>query len=156
MRFLLFVFILFVNHFGFSQKKIKLNFLYTIPYCGGARPTPEIEMAAGVLHPYAGKTIVYISDKGKIDSLKTNSKGIISAKLKYGTYKFYESWKYYKQTPNGKAQNLFDMACLKLEWEKEIYKIVLKQKGSEITKQYDLIQKCPHQIECLLNINLPE
>lgn len=145
-----------LSFFGFSQKKTKLNFTYTIPYCGGARPTPEMEAKAEIKHPFAKKTIIYIAENGKVDSVKTDSKGTCCVKLKYGTYKFYESWKYYKKTPNGQALNLFDNACLKTEWEKEIYKVVLTKKRSEVTKYYDLIQKCPHQFECLIEVNLPE
>jgi hypothetical protein len=153
------IFLLFLfasTQFAFSQKKINLNLYYTIPYCGGAKPTPEMEMAAQKKHAYAKQTIVYVSEKGIIDSVKTDVKGTISLKLKYGTYKFYESWKYYKKTPDGKAQNLYDMTCLKTEWEKEIYKISISKKRYEEIKNYDLIKKCPHQMECLIEQNLPE
>lgn len=156
MKNIIFFAFIFLSYLGFTQKKTKLNFFYTIPYCGGARPTPEMEAQTQIQHAYIKKTIIYVSDKGKVDSVKTDNKGNICLKLKDGTYKFYESWKFYKKTPNGQPNNLFDDACLKLEWEKEIYKVILSKKRSEITKQYDLLQKCPYQMECILEKNMPE
>src|SRR4051812_22262680 len=92
---------LFSSFACFSQKKsITAKITYTEPYCGGARPTKEIEAEAKKEKPYAKKTIILVSSEGKIDSIKTNSSGIIKYKLKPGNYKLFESWRYYKTSPN--------------------------------------------------------
>lgn len=141
---------------GCAQKKVKLNFTYTKPYCGGARPTPEMEAESQIAHPYAHKTIIYKNDKGKTDSVKTDANGNVVLKLKNGNYKFYESWKYYKKTPNGQAQNLFDLNCLNAEWKIEMVNVTVSRKVTKINLVYDLIEKCPWQNECLLEKHMPE
>ena len=40
-----------------------------IPYCGGAKPSPEITAKLNAPVPYANKTLIYVSDKNKIDSV---------------------------------------------------------------------------------------
>ena len=50
---------------GLNQK---LTFLQ--PYCGGARPTPQMEEDARKPKPYSNRTIIIISIKGKQIRLK--------------------------------------------------------------------------------------
>ena len=54
------------------------------PYCGGARPTPEMEELAQTPQPYSNKIIVLTNAKGKRVKLKTNSAGVIFCYLKTG------------------------------------------------------------------------
>lgn len=141
---------------AFPQKKVKLNFSYTKPYCGGAKPTPEMEAESQIIHPYANRTIVFVSAKGKVDSIKTDEKGNISVKLYKGSYKFFESWKYYKKTPNGQPTNLFDLNCLNAQYKIEIVGVIVSRKLIQINIVYDLIERCPWQMECLLEKIMPE
>lgn len=152
----LIIFFCFLTLFGFTQKKVKLNFSYTKPYCGGARPTPEMEAASQIIHPYAHKTIVYVSEKGKTDSVRTDENGNIVVKLKNGTYRFYESWKYYKKTPDGQPSSLYDLNCLNAQYKIELVKVTVNRKVIQINLVYDLIERCPWQMECLLEKNMPE
>jgi hypothetical protein len=125
------------------------------PYCGGARPTPEMEADAQKLKPYAKKTIIIISSTGKVDSVKTDKDGGIKKSLKYGTYKFFEAWKYYKKTPDGTDISIYDKACLELEWKNE-FKIVTVEKAKiSEEEKYQINLKCPWSLPCILEQNIP-
>ncbi len=139
-----------------AQKSlVSQKITYIQPYCGGARPTPEMEHEAEKPKSYSGKTIVIVSESGKIDSVKTDKDGSFKRSLKYGKYKLFEAWKYYKTTPDGTAISLFDKACLDLEWKKEFRSIsVTKTKTSEEEK-YQINLKCPWSVPCLLEQNMP-
>lgn len=60
------------------------------PYCGGAKPTPEVEK--GTLSPYANQLFyvktVMNNDKGKltVTTFKTDENGLFSFKVKKGNY----------------------------------------------------------------------
>lgn len=140
----------------FSQKKnVTLKITYTEPYCGGARPTKEIEAESKKPKPYAKKTIVILSNAGKADSVKTNSSGTLKLKLKPGTYKLFEAWRYYKASPNGMPLADFDAECLKTEWQKEIILITVAAKTSSCTPKNDIVTFCPWAIPCMLESSRP-
>ena len=62
--------------FSCSQKKlVSTQINYMQPYCGGARPTPEIIADAEKSKPYANKTIVIVSAKGKVPPGKYRAYG---------------------------------------------------------------------------------
>jgi len=139
-----------------SQKKLvsgQINFMQ--PYCGGARPTPEIIADAAKPKPYANKTLVFVSAKGKIDSVKTNNNGEFSAKLKVGTYKLFEAWRYYKKAAGGLAVSDFDGECLKAEWKKEIKEIIVTKKETKISDKNEIIEICPWNLPCILESHRP-
>jgi hypothetical protein len=98
--------------------------------------------------PYASKMIVIVSDKGKVDSAKTDASGLLKKKLDQGNYKFYESWRHYKSTPNGESVSHFDKACLEEEWKKEFMKIsinknkIVEENVNEINMKCDWSQPC--------------
>ena len=141
---------------GFSQKKtVKLKMNQFIPYCGGARPTPEMEAKLKNATPYANKKLIYISDKNKIDTVVTNAKGILNIKLAYGTYKFFEPWKYYQQIPYGEKERNIKMDCLVLEWAKSDMQITVGKKI--VYDEYKLLYPiCPYRFPCLINKHLPQ
>lgn len=143
-----------------QKKTVKLEMKQTHPYCGGARPTPEIEEKARVPHPYADKTLIYVSAKGgKSQTVKTNAEGLLTVKLSPGTYFFYEPWKYYKKTPDGSAIDNYDKACLEEVWKKEDLKITYtKVKLDEKLDIQNNIEsaKCPWNLDCLVKKHMPE
>ena len=151
---LLFLFIL-SSFLNFAQKKtIKYKVEQLIPYCGGARPTPEIEKETQIPKPYAGKWFFYSPAKGKTDSVKTDDKGILTVNLSKGTYKFYEAWKYNKKTADGAPLNFFDKSCLETEWKKEDLLIVVSKGKEKVTNNISQA-KCPWQYPCYLKEHLP-
>ena len=141
---------------GFSQtKKIKLKMVQFMPYCGGMRPTPEMEAKLKIATPYANKTLIYISDKNKIDSIVTDSKGVLKLKLPYGVYNFFEPWKYYKQIPFGEKEKNIKMECLVLEWAKSDMKITVGK--TVVYNEYKLLYPiCAYRFPCLINKHLPQ
>lgn len=142
--------------FSCSQKKLvstQINFMQ--PYCGGARPTPEIIADAEKPKPYANKTIVFVSTKGKVDSAKTNDSGMLNLKLKSGTFKLYEAWRYYKKATGGLVVSDFDVECLKTEWKKEIKEIVVTKKEIKILDKNEIVEVCPSNLPCVLESHRP-
>lgn len=125
------------------------------PYCGGARPTPEILKDAETPKPYANKTIVIISTKGKVDSVKTNATGLLSVKLKEGEYKLFEAWRYYKKADGGMMVSDFEAECLKAEWQKEIKMIEVTKTEVKISEKNEIIQVCPWNLPCILDSRKP-
>jgi hypothetical protein len=141
---------------SFSQKKtVKLKMTQYIPYCGGAKPSPEITTKLNAPVPYANKTLIYVSDKNKIDSVKTNAKGVLNLKLSYGSYKFFEPWKYYRQIPYGEKESNINMECLALEWEIADMKITVGKKI--VYDEYKLLYPiCSYRFPCLINKHFPQ
>lgn len=155
MRFLIIFFLLSVCFSLTAQsKKVKLKLVQYIPYCGGAKPTPEILKASQEEVQYSNKKLIFISSKGKIDTIYTDTNGIVSKKLSYGIYKFFEPWKFYKKIPYGFSENNIQMDCLKEEWAKEDVKITVSKKATLIENnlKYPL---CPYKFPCLITKHPP-
>ena len=138
-----------------SQKeKITLVFSYKSQYCSGARPTPEMLAEAERSKPYANKTIILVSDNFKVDSGKTNAKGEIKFKIKKGTYKAYEAWKFYKSGPGGADVVKFDKECLKMEWERQLFTIMKDAKKTRVETSGEIIEQCPWGLPCIRPENI--
>jgi hypothetical protein len=138
-----------------QKKALSFHVDFVQPYCGGARPTPQMEADAQKARPFSGKTIIIVSDKGKVDSVRTDAKGNFKKKLDAGTYKFYESWKYYKATPNGDPVSNFDKDCLEKEWAKA-FREVTKGKSTVTEKsEGPIVIPCPWKVPCLLEQFMP-
>ena len=150
--FLLLIFGLTINA---QSKKVKLKLVQYIPYCGGAKPTPEILKSTEIAVPYAKKKLIIISTKGKIDTIITDKSGNIIKTLPYGTYKFFTPWKFYKTVPPGTKENNLQMDCLKEEWVKEDLKITVSKKTTVDVNNLKY-PVCPHKFPCLINKHLPK
>lgn len=146
---------LFVSLHLFSQKNVFLELSQDQKYCGGAKPSAE--MLAKYEKPllYANKKLILISASGKIDSVKTNSKGILKIKLKPGSYKLYEPWRYHKRSPDGNDMSYFDLECLTKQWEKVDISIDTQKRKQHLVIDIDPVF-CPHEIPCIKNPHLPE
>lgn len=73
--------------FRAQSGKVKVHVTYTNSYCGGARPTPEIEQKLQVPQNFHD---VHIVLNGKMHcKAKTDSLGYFSLPLKPGKYKIY-------------------------------------------------------------------
>lgn len=138
-----------LNFYGCAQKKVMLEVKYFQPYCGGARPTPEIEKDAQTPKAYASQMIYFVSQKGTVDSVKTNEVGIFYKQFKPGVYKCYESWRFKKQTPDLSSADRFDKDCLKTEWNKEFMIITVTK--VKVTSEYknQIINHCDYNLPCL-------
>ncbi len=137
-----------------QSKRVKLKLVQYIPYCGGARPTPEILKASQEEVPYSNKKLIFISSKGKVDTVFTDANGIVNKKLPCGTYKFFEPWKFYKKIPYGIPENNIQMDCLKEEWTKEDLKITVSKKSTLIENNLKY-PACPYKFPCLITKHLP-
>jgi len=153
MKLILHVFILFLltGTTASCQKKLQsIKISYLQPYCGGARPTPEMEAEAQKPKPYAHKTVIIVSENGKVDSVKSNEAGIIKKKLIAGKYKLYESWRYYKSTQTGDPLSEFDKSCLEEEWKRYFMEVTVTK--SKLTQKSDnpIILNCSWDAPCML------
>ncbi len=134
-----------------AQKKlITIPFTYIQPYCGGARPSPEMVAEALVPKLYSNYSIIIVSSKGKIDSSKTNEKGVLIKKLKPGAYKLIEAWRYYKKAPQNLPLSYFDINCLKTEWTKEIKEVTITKKEIKVISKNDIYFDCEWKLSCML------
>lgn len=153
---ILLLFAIFFVLLSCSQKKLvstQINFMQ--PYCGGARPTPEIIKESEQPKPYANKTIVFVSATGKTDSAKTNNTGLFSVKLKAGEYKLFEAWRYYNKADGGMLVSDFDAECLKAEWQKEIKIVSVTKSEVKIFEKNEIVEICPWNLPCILDSRRP-
>jgi hypothetical protein len=139
----------------FSQtKKVKIKLTQTVPYCGGARPTPEMEAQQKIPVAYANKKLICISATHKIDTLTTDVKGYLITNLTIGTYNFFEPWKYYKKNPTDENENNINMDCLSKEWTKPDLIITVSKKIKLINNiEYKI---CPYRFPCIIERHLPQ
>jgi hypothetical protein len=145
------ILILFSAFTGISQKKsVRIDITYSQPYCGGAKPTKEMEAEAAKERPYTYKKIVVVSESGKANTLKTDKTGSLKMNLLPGNYKLYEAWRYYKRTPSGYTLKDLDTTCLKVEWQHELYTVVVTKNDVKITPKATIVLFCPWAFPCLL------
>ncbi len=138
----------------FGQKRlIRCQVTQKHPYCGGARPTPDMEKDALIPKPYARKTFIY-KIKSKVDSVTIDDNGFFTVTLKPGTYKFYEPWKFHKRTQDGSPIDHFDKKCLEAEWKKEDLLLVVSKKTEKFTNNIEQ-GKCEWQYPCYLKEYTP-
>ncbi|WP_317897440.1 hypothetical protein [Aurantibacillus circumpalustris] len=151
LKFSLLFFVLALGHISIAQT-FPVNFTVTClkPYCGGARPTPEMEKMAQTQQPYSEKTILLVNAKGKCKKLKTNADGIISCSLKVGDYKLYEAWRCCKKTPDGSSKKRYDKACLELEWTKEFASLTVSTSSNNFKVTNGIVEYCDSNIPCVL------
>jgi hypothetical protein len=147
-------FLCLTNSLLLAQKKVFNAKITCIqPYCGGARPTPEMEADAARTKPYAKQTIVFISTAGKIDSVKTDADGNLNKKLKVGKYKLFESWRYYKLAPHGEDFLHFNKECLAKEWGVHFMEITITKKAISKNDEGPIYLFCSHTSPCQSEAN---
>lgn len=138
-----------------AQCKINKELSQKQHYCGGAKPPPEILAQYDKPLPYANKKLIIVSSKNKVDSTITSSDGFLRVKLKPGSYKLYEPWRYHQRTPDASDFKNYDKACLSEQWKKADITIEAQKKKQEIIVNLDDVY-CPHTIPCLTNPHFPE
>ncbi|MBL7917188.1 MAG: hypothetical protein JNM96_02250 [Bacteroidia bacterium] len=138
-----------------KQVKQTVSLTYIQPYCGGARPTEEMEKDAATPKPYATKKITLVSESGKIFNLETDEKGNLNLKLKDGIYKMYEPWRFNKGTPDGTEFKRFDNNCLNQEWNKEFSVLEVKGNTAKLKEVYTIYNYCDFNLPCILESQKP-
>jgi hypothetical protein len=138
-----------------SQTKVNIQILQIQHYCGGAKPPKEILDQYAKPKPYADKKFVLVSANGKTCTASTDKNGYLKIKLKAGSYKGYEAWRYNKKTPDGTDAKNFDAECLKKTWEKVDITIDAQKKAQSVVIDIDEAY-CPHTIPCILNPQYPQ
>lgn len=149
------IFLLLLPFCLLSQTKVNVQLMQKGTYCGGARPNAEILAQHEKPKPFANKKFVLVSANSKTCTATTNANGYLKIKLKAGSYKVYEAWRYNKQTPDGTDAKNFDPECLKLAWTKVDMTIDVQKKAQSVVVDIDDAY-CPHTIPCLLNPQYPE
>ena len=144
-----------ISFLSYSQKNVYLELTQDQKYCGGAKPPPEILAQYEKPLLYADKKLIIVSANGKIDSAKTDPKGVLKLKLKPGSYKLYEPWRYHKRTPDGTDIKNFDKECLQKVWAKVDISIDTKKKKQVIVVDIDPLF-CMHEIPCIKNPQYPQ
>lgn len=138
-----------------SQTKVNFKFTFTMPYCGGAKPTPEILAQAEKPQMLTSQKIYFKNIKtNKLDSVTTNQIGEVNKLLKSGTYLLIEPWRHLKQTPDGDILSKYDENCLKSEWTKSFYTLTVTKKTTKL-QTININYDCPHNFPCLLEIHKP-
>jgi hypothetical protein len=137
------------------KKELSLKLTYTSNYCGGARPTEEMENGASKPRAYADRSVIIISEKGKIDSVRTNSEGVLKKKLRAGSYKLFEPWRYNLFTPENLPIDAFDRECLKNEWQKQMFQVTISKEEVKTISVTPIIFFCPWAAPCLLQQEVP-
>lgn len=133
-----------------AQKvRVEISVTCTRPYCGGARPTEEMEKDAATPKPYGGAAFIWRSESGKVDSARTDADGKLHLKLKKGKYKIYEAWRYRLHTPNNLPFESFDKDCLKQEWEKMAFVVTVTKKTYTCVPQQAIVIPCDWSLPCL-------
>jgi len=125
-----------------AQSLITLK--YKKPKCGGAR---NADTTSYFVIPNKKWIIQYSNNT--IDTIYTNSEGIIVIPSKKGKYYLFDPWKYYKQSPSDFPIQLFDKKCLEKEYSKPDFIIQILS-----SKKYKIIPSfwspyCPDKHPCL-------
>lgn len=146
------IILLLSGYFSFSQKQpVKISITYIEPYCGGARPSPEMEEKARTPQAYVKKTLFLVDAKGKTIKAKTDLNGTLNLKLKAGDYKLYEAWRHCKSTPDGQSKKKYSLDCLKTEWNKEFAVLNVGAAKSDYKETNGIYASCNHTIPCMLD-----
>lgn len=133
---------------SFSQKrKIDIKIYYSQKNCQGLENISEDSIPT----PYSNKSIIFVSEKGKVDSAKTNTGGQLQLRLKKGRYTLFEPWRYNLYTPQNLPIGSFDRGCLIKEWEKVLFTIVITKETVKVVQNNPLVHLCPENIPCLQN-----
>jgi hypothetical protein len=149
------IFLLLLPFSLLSQTKVNIQILQKLSYCGGAKPPKEILDQYAIPKPFANKKFILVSANGKTCSATTDANGYLKIKLKAGSYKGYEAWRYNKKTPDGTDAKNFDMECLKQAWQKADLTIDAQKTSQNVVVNIDDAY-CPHSIPCLLNPQYPQ
>jgi hypothetical protein len=150
-----FLFLILLPFSLLSQTKVNVQIMQKQTYCGGVKPSAEILARYDKPIPFANKKFVLVSANGNTCTATTNANGYLKIKLKVGSYKCYEAWRYYHQSPDGKDLKLYDTECLKTAWAKVDITIECQKKTQTVTSEVDDVY-CMHTIPCLLNPHFPE
>lgn len=155
LKMIAFFFIIGITFNSCSQTKINFKFTFKMPYCGGAKPTPEILAQAEKPQLLTNQKIYFKNLKtNKVDSVITNQNGEVSKALKTGKYELIEPWRYLKATPDGDLITKYDETCLKEQWAKSFYTLIVGKKSKK-TETINIDYDCPHNFPCLLEVHKP-
>jgi hypothetical protein len=147
-----FTFLLFLVFSACAQKRnLMVKVTYMQPYCGGARPTPEMEADATKEKKYSNRMVIIVNTMGKADSCMTDSSGFVIKKMPFGNYKLYETWQYYKRGPNGESMSELDQECMKKEWEKPFSTVTFSKRMTGVSSQGPIVIQCPYNFPCTIN-----
>lgn len=117
-------------------------------YCGGARPSEEMEAEITRAKVFANEKMILVKGK-KADTLTTDKDGGIKLRLRKGTYNLIEPWQFYKKSANGLELSAFDLQCMEKEWAKVCVRITIKKRKANVEYLNEIIRVCDWQLPCL-------
>ncbi len=132
-----------------QNKKVTVNVTALKPYCGGARPTPDMVKASETPVPFSHKTMILLRSDGKIDSVRTDEGGKLDLRLKKGKYQLFETWRYYKLAPGNRELTAFNKECLTGEWKQPYKVITVSKSGFTVRDSAAIIQYCDWRLPCI-------
>ena len=131
-----------------SEHTVHLTLSYTRPYCNGARPTPDMEEAAQQRHPMANQMFYFVKES-KVDSVKSDAAGSLTARLKGEGWIVLEAWQFYKKAPdNGNMAN-YREDCLKDYWRKTMVPLVFTPSRMNLDTIIQINYQCPFAHPCV-------
>jgi len=86
----------------------------------------------------------------KVDSARTDEAGMLNRKMKFGTYRLMESWRFYHGTPDGMPAVNYDPVCLKGEWQKEFIVLRVTSKKQIVERKFEIFEQCDRKKPCIL------
>lgn len=128
---------------------VKIEIKHHKAYCGGMRPSEEMEAELSKLKPLANTKFIIVRNKKIVKTLTTDSEGVLSCRLKKGDYKIYEAWRYNLETPNNLDPSSFDKNCLITEWEKVYGNLHVEKRNTAFFENYAIYLPCDWQLPCL-------
>lgn len=144
--------LLLLGFVGTCQKRYPVLFVITqtIPYCGGANKTEDLQTADNKKSTPAIQSLYIIKGNKNTPGRKIlqrftmDKDGEACINLAAGTYSLINRFSYEKLTIN---KSLFDEACLKQLWATPLYTFTVRQNIKQ-TVIYNIQQLCEYDRPC--------
>lgn len=129
-----------------EKYQIEITVTEKVPYCGGARPTPEMTK---MTKPAIGEFIITNLDDNTIHTVKSDENGVISTVLPVGNYGLKEDYKnvtfekFLEENRVSKPDMEFgDEACYKTWWSTNILEFEIKKSEIALEKSAVIMVRC--------------
>lgn len=146
--FILFTVLCFQAGFYAQKTSSEIVLKFKENYCGGARPSEEMEAEFTKEKAYANMKMILVKGK-KADTLTTDKNGVLKLRLRKGNYLLMEPWRYYKKGANGLELSYFNLKCMEPEWAKATVRINIQKRKAVVEYLNEIIRVCDWQLPCI-------
>jgi hypothetical protein len=129
-----------------EQFKVEITVKEKVPYCGGARPTPEMTK---MTKPAVGEFSITNLNDNTIHTVKSDENGVISTELPAGNYSVNEGYnnvtfeKFLEENRDSKPDLEFgDEACYKTWWSTNILEFEIEKTAVTLEQSATIIVRC--------------